>query len=822
VLADYFLVELLPAWSDAYLTGQPNAALLRTQAEHVGDALFRTTGDVLHRDAARALSAQPFGGARDPPRLQAQGYKALQEAQRLHDLGEPSCEAFRGSRRLLEGGGSPYAAWASVRTVVGCLYPDHPKQALAELSPLAGAAEQSHYQLLLARIHWMQALFHANLAEFTASLELYRRAREEFRVLRDPERESQVLTRLANTLEIAGEGRAAWREHLRALALANRVRGDQRYGTLFGVTSACVHHRLLRAALDVQTAGLEEARRRGIPIVIGDALLWRSDILGALGAESRAVADLSEARLWVSKVPASPRVTQLNAMADAAEGRIFASREPERAAVALERAIEFSERALPALVPGLRLNLARAKQTRGLNDSAEEELELGIRLVETQTGELGNAALQFSYFAASSELFDAMISLQLDARRSPERALTFVERSRARQLGESLAAPAASLSHRTNRSAYAKPFALPASSIQGKLPEGVALVYYASQSSRLLSWVVTNRELRHAVRPLTSLDLRRLAAGYEAALQGHAPLQVVQERGGRLYDELIRPLGLAAPMALVFIPDGPLQTLPFAALWNRQAETYLVEDHPIAQAPSGAVYLLASDTAVARSRQPPRLLAVGDPRPARKTVDLPPLPGALKEAAEVAQLYREAEVLTGRDATPRAFLAGLRRAQVVHFAGHAGKGNTPGSGYLLLAPDAEARSPGPLYGYEIGPSDAARTRAVVLAACRSGAGTEQQLEGALSLARYFLAAGAPNVVASLWDIDDAVSSSFFVSFHRNLLAEEDPVVALRSTQLSLLHGSDADLAHPASWTGFVSIGGIDHTKLGTHMADNSL
>jgi CHAT domain-containing protein len=78
------------------------------------------------------------------------------------------------------------------------------------------------------------------------------------------------------------------------------------------------------------------------------------------------------------------------------------------------------------------------------------------------------------------------------------------------------------------------------------------------------------------------------------------------------------------------------------------------------------------------------------------------------------------------------------------------------------------------------------------------------------------------VVASLWDVDDASSRRLFGSFHRNLLAEHDPVVALRKTQLSLLHGSDSYLAHPANWAGFVSIGGIDHTKLDTAVSGKGL
>jgi CHAT domain-containing protein len=70
------------------------------------------------------------------------------------------------------------------------------------------------------------------------------------------------------------------------------------------------------------------------------------------------------------------------------------------------------------------------------------------------------------------------------------------------------------------------------------------------------------------------------------------------------------------------------------------------------------------------------------------------------------------------------------------------------------------------------------------------------------------------VVGSLWDVDDAVSRRFFVAFHRALLAEGEPLLALRQTQLDLLHDDDPVLSHPASWAGFVAVGGLDPGRLG--------
>jgi CHAT domain-containing protein len=87
------------------------------------------------------------------------------------------------------------------------------------------------------------------------------------------------------------------------------------------------------------------------------------------------------------------------------------------------------------------------------------------------------------------------------------------------------------------------------------------------------------------------------------------------------------------------------------------------------------------------------------------------------------------------------------------------------------------------------------------------------VEGALSLGRPFLAAGVPDVVASLWDIDDAPSRDFFVALHRALLAQGDPAAALRTTQLAYLRGPDPSRAHPASWAAFVCMGGLDPHSL---------
>jgi CHAT domain-containing protein len=271
---------------------------------------------------------------------------------------------------------------------------------------------------------------------------------------------------------------------------------------------------------------------------------------------------------------------------------------------------------------------------------------------------------------------------------------------------------------------------------------------------------------------------------------------------------------IASRRTLVIVPDGALQAVPFASLVDSQTGRYLVEDYLLSVAPSGTVFVQAS--AAARSRSTAgHAVIVGNPRlDSRYQSEFPNLPGAEAEATEIARLYRSSDLLTGASATKTAFLDGIRASQVVHFAGHAASssGLRP-SARILLAPDASRADFGNLELQEVASHTFPRTRLVVLAACRTAAGATSSVEGALSLGRPFLAAGVPTVVASLWDIDDALSRRFFVAFHRALLSEGEPTLALRDTQVSLLRSHDPVFAHPAAWAGFVSMGGIDQRKV---------
>ena len=187
--------------------------------------------------------------------------------------------------------------------------------------------------------------------------------------------------------------------------------------------------------------------------------------------------------------------------------------------------------------------------------------------------------------------------------------------------------------------------------------------------------------------------------------------------------------------------------MAFTSLWDRETGRFLIEDHLIGVAPSGSVFIRAAAAASAPSRNGQlTLLAVGNPRIDRgRWRGLPSLPAAESEAREVARLYEHATLLTGREATKADSSRARGRAVSCTSPATPSQTTTPFLPRLLLRPTAHGR-----FGVSR-PASARqhalpRTRLVVLAACRTAAGVVSRSEGALSLARPFLAAGVPNVM----------------------------------------------------------------------------
>jgi len=235
-----------------------------------------------------------------------------------------------------------------------------------------------------------------------------------------------------------------------------------------------------------------------------------------------------------------------------------------------------------------------------------------------------------------------------------------------------------------------------------------------------------------------------------------------------------------------------LLSIPLAILRDPNGR-YLIDDHAITFTPTATTVLSPSKPGA----RPKTLLAVGDPE---RTDGADILAGAASESHDIARLYPNATVLTGREATRDEFLHRLPAAEVIHFAGH-GVATDTRQAQLLFASDSVTG--GVLYANEIAALHLRGTRVAVLAACATADGEQRDREGVLSVARGFLQADVRSVIATLWPINDTSSSRFFVRLHEHLARGEATRYALQKTQIEFAHQRSLP---PSTWAAVQNIG----------------
>jgi len=322
------------------------------------------------------------------------------------------------------------------------------------------------------------------------------------------------------------------------------------------------------------------------------------------------------------------------------------------------------------------------------------------------------------------------------------------------------------------------------------------------------------RELRGRVEILEGLLSARDASGDSAV-----------KASVRLYEDLLQEALATLPAEvrrLVIIPDDVLFRCPFGGLRASDDALPIGSRFEISIVPSAAVWVHLKDDS--RGQLPgsrpaaliffaPAIGEIDDEKPGFRSAGpwleglrLAPLRHAEDEARSLKRVADgDSLVLSGTGASERALKEiPLGEFGIIDLVTHAVVDEEqPERSAILLAPGSDDED-GFLQVREI-PDLALDGQLVILSSCRSSSGRILGGEGAQSLARAFLEAGAGAVLASLWPLEDEEASVLFSSFSKALGRGQCVAGALSAAQLEAIEAG----MPAASWAGLVILGDGD-------------
>jgi len=340
---------------------------------------------------------------------------------------------------------------------------------------------------------------------------------------------------------------------------------------------------------------------------------------------------------------------------------------------------------------------------------------------------------------------------------------------------------------------------LDAATIRRSLGPREALVEFLVADDRILVFVLRQANARWISVPIARTDLAervRLARELIAARDpgSSAPLRA-------LYTTLIEPIERAGFLgdvtALIIVPHAALTYLPFAALQDADSH-YLVERYAVTSLSS------ASALPTLRRRSTADLAggaAIFAPLPTE-------LPATAEEARAVARRVQDARLILGDAATEHRFREALATSSIVHIASHGAlnRENPMFSSIRLATPAVATPSSDDNARFETYEmlTTPVRSRLVFLSGCETALGgawsnTFGGGEDYATLAQAFLFAGAHNVVATLWRVNDRAAAAFAQKFYERI-DDADLAEALAAAQRAFV--TDRRYGAPFYWAAY--------------------
>jgi CHAT domain-containing protein len=312
--------------------------------------------------------------------------------------------------------------------------------------------------------------------------------------------------------------------------------------------------------------------------------------------------------------------------------------------------------------------------------------------------------------------------------------------------------------------------------------------------------------MRMAVDGASAIDASPLG---DAVIACRRAIKGVRDEDARrhlafLHQTLLQPLidsgfDPARFQRLIVVPHGPLHYVPFGALAPQDGR-FLIEEVPITVAPSASSWLHLAT----RSRSVAGATSfLGVANPVLGDPALPPLPETVKELEKILAALPglASQRFVGAEAIESDVCRSLSGKSIIHFATHGEfpELNALDDHRILLGPGKG--SDGKLHARELRQIDLSAARLVVLNICNGGLYRVGPGDEPYGLVAALLAAGAENVLGTLWEMEDTSARTFITQFYKAHL-DRGIANAVRAASVRTL--SIGGKLH--QWAGFVNVG----------------
>lgn len=741
--------EVLPQWGGAAAGGDVVLAdHLLVRAKNIALSLFTLTGDPFALDAVAAARADQSS---------ATSYRAWGDARKAY-LGDQ----IRASRTQFEAVRSglpthnPLGIAADLYVQVARFINGEYDGVSEEFERIADTAARRGFWNLLGTSERMRGLVHGHRGEYTRAIARHDAAARCFERSHELANLSGALSAQAEMSDALGDVRQAWGLRARGFQLTRtRLEGRRAFTSLQGAALAAARSGYWGSAVAFSDAAGTVAGRWGVPGAIVEA--YRTQISALLGLSDKAGIERRSAELHhvLDKVSDAHLKARLEVELWQVLGALPWSPRTERM-WALDRAVErWAERQSEGRLAEVLLQRARVLEQLGNRDRSEADLRRALSALEHARVPPTDRAAQLE-----RSLTGDLVQLLAASGRGEDALVQFLAGADVQ----------GSARHLARGSVVTR--------IRSALPPAHGLAAIAVGEKTTVVWLLTSRSLDIRQLPLGLDGLGRAVRRLRRAV-GDGDGMAIEREGRQLFTQLLAPhaVGLGRLRRLYVVTDPPLRGIPFSLFHD--GRSFLVEHLDL-------VKVVVSDGPNRRRVASGPVLVVGN---GMRHPGLAPLPQAETEARLVAATYPNAEVLVGERATRSAVLNGLRMARIFHFAGHATSGTDhPFTSRLKLAP-SKPEDDGWLASLDL-VGHMPRLELAVLSGCDTGIDLLAGEPGSTGVALAFLASGVPNVIASLWRVQDHYAARMSQQIHRLVAEGEDPMAALATAQRAAIARGD--------------------------------